>query len=421
MKKAFTLLELVISISVLSVIFVFSVGQYATVNATARTGKAKSDLKVVQDATSAYMASTEHVPVNDKGIGVPHEEFNLGEDEYLILNMELITNNQKLADGKTVRAFLGSVPTSSEYIKAKVKNEKRTKPSFIYVIDKNKNVYVAEAEKDEATGQYSRTRIYGTNGAEHHESRYNMNYSTDNLILDYIDTDLDLDGGATQPPTDGEDTENGGNGSSGGNGENGNGGNGSTGGGDENGSTPPVGSIPDKVTNLRAIDIRDTFVTLEWTAPINVPVKEYIVYKDGKEFTRVTDTKSTVDGLRVNTIYGFKVVAVGVDGEMSKTVSLNLRTVPVVYGIPDKVTNFRITNITDTTASLAWDAPTNVTIKEYIVYKDGKEHFRTKDVFCTVSNLQVNTIYGFKVVAVSMDDNVSKPMSLNLRTLKSVV
>lgn len=90
--------------------------------------------------------------------------------------------------------------------------------------------------------------------------------------------------------------------------------------------TPPTGEKPDKVTKLQATEITNKIVKLEWEAPTNTTIKEYIIYKDGKEFTKTTDANITIDGLKANTIYGFKVVAVSEDNQISKPTSINTRT-----------------------------------------------------------------------------------------------
>ncbi|MGL4992153.1 MAG: discoidin domain-containing protein [Sarcina sp.] len=98
------------------------------------------------------------------------------------------------------------------------------------------------------------------------------------------------------------------------------------------------------------------------------------------------------------------------------TVTINESTLPVVK--PNKPTGFKAENVTGKTIDLTWEAPTNTNIKEYIIYKDGKEVARTQDTNYTVDGLKANTLYGFKVVAVGTDDSTSSPVSLNVRTEK---
>lgn len=68
---------------------------------------------------------------------------------------------------------------------------------------------------------------------------------------------------------------------------------------------------------------------LTWDVPSDIEgLEQYIVYKDGKEFVRISSeaTEVIVDELKINTIYGFKVSAKFINGEESKPVSINIRT-----------------------------------------------------------------------------------------------
>lgn len=93
-------------------------------------------------------------------------------------------------------------------------------------------------------------------------------------------------------------------------------------------SQEPVEPV-EKPTNFKAVDKTSNSVTLNWEAPSKGgEVKEYIIYKNGKEETRVAAGEKLeylVEGLSANTIYGFKVVSVGANST-SKPVSLNART-----------------------------------------------------------------------------------------------
>lgn len=84
-----------------------------------------------------------------------------------------------------------------------------------------------------------------------------------------------------------------------------------------------------KVSNLRATSINNNSITLNWNKPEEtVGLVEYVIYKDGKEIVRLDKnaTEYTIDSLRKNTIYGFKITARYANGSESKPVSLNIRT-----------------------------------------------------------------------------------------------
>lgn len=87
--------------------------------------------------------------------------------------------------------------------------------------------------------------------------------------------------------------------------------------------------VVSKINNLESSEVTNNIVKLTWNTPNNeIGLSEYIVYKDGKKFAKVpSETKEfVVDGLRANTIYGFKVTAKYSNGEESKPESINIRT-----------------------------------------------------------------------------------------------
>lgn len=87
--------------------------------------------------------------------------------------------------------------------------------------------------------------------------------------------------------------------------------------------------VVSKVQNLQVNEVTKDSVTLNWEVPKTIiGLQEYVIYKDGKEVATVPAAELTfVDTeLKANTIYGFKVVAKYSNGEKSKPVSLNVRT-----------------------------------------------------------------------------------------------
>lgn len=61
MKKAFTLIELIVTIAVIAALAAFGVGQYSNVTREATLARVKSDLKTVKDAATQYLYKTEHI------------------------------------------------------------------------------------------------------------------------------------------------------------------------------------------------------------------------------------------------------------------------------------------------------------------------------------------------------------------------
>lgn len=95
----------------------------------------------------------------------------------------------------------------------------------------------------------------------------------------------------------------------------------------------------DGITDIKDISIEkvsgldyektSTSIDLKWKNPKDdFGVKNYIIYKDGKEVARVPFGINSykIDGLKENTIYSFKVTAQYSNGKESKPVSKNIRT-----------------------------------------------------------------------------------------------
>ncbi|MGL5381003.1 endo-alpha-N-acetylgalactosaminidase family protein [Clostridium sp.] len=90
----------------------------------------------------------------------------------------------------------------------------------------------------------------------------------------------------------------------------------------------PQDIVVSKPSNLKASEVTSNSVSLTWNAPSEtVGLEGYTIYKDGKVVAEVNDATSyTAEGLKSNSIYGFKVVAKYSNGEISKPVSINVRT-----------------------------------------------------------------------------------------------
>lgn len=86
--------------------------------------------------------------------------------------------------------------------------------------------------------------------------------------------------------------------------------------------------VVQKPKDLKGIASNKT-VDLSWSSPESkVGLVSYIIYKDGKVLDTIDADKTsyTAENLRVNTNYGFKVVTKYSNGEISKPISINVRT-----------------------------------------------------------------------------------------------
>ncbi|MEG1287216.1 MAG: discoidin domain-containing protein [Clostridium sp.] len=92
---------------------------------------------------------------------------------------------------------------------------------------------------------------------------------------------------------------------------------------------PPTDIVVSKPSNLTASNTSSNGTTLSWTAPnTTTGLTNYIIYKDGKIVDTLDSnaTTYTVNHLRSNTNYGFKVASKYSNGDISKPISLNIRT-----------------------------------------------------------------------------------------------
>lgn len=99
---------------------------------------------------------------------------------------------------------------------------------------------------------------------------------------------------------------------------------------------PPVDvTAPTVPANLKAFDIKENTLKISWDASTDdVGVTEYIIYVNGMEIGRVTDTETGIKDLAAGTKYEIKVQAVDEAGNKSEMASVTVTTksAPVVPG-----------------------------------------------------------------------------------------
>ncbi|MPQ43796.1 S8 family serine peptidase [Clostridium tarantellae] len=86
----------------------------------------------------------------------------------------------------------------------------------------------------------------------------------------------------------------------------------------------------DKVKGFKAVDNTNNSIKLTWDFPVSgAPVAEYLIYVDGKEIATVNSNETLeyeVNKLNANTLYNFKIVAKGFDGQKGRPIAINART-----------------------------------------------------------------------------------------------
>ncbi|MGL5381671.1 M20/M25/M40 family metallo-hydrolase [Clostridium sp.] len=89
--------------------------------------------------------------------------------------------------------------------------------------------------------------------------------------------------------------------------------------------------------------------------------------------------------------------------------------------VVSKVENIKLEEVTNNSAKITWEKPNSPNgLVSYIIYKDGKvlEEISSDKAEIIISNLTANTIYGVKIVSKYSNGELSKPVSVNLRTIK---
>ncbi|MEG2291707.1 MAG: sialidase domain-containing protein [Clostridium sp.] len=92
---------------------------------------------------------------------------------------------------------------------------------------------------------------------------------------------------------------------------------------------PDEDIVVSKPQKINVTDKNSNSISIAWESPKStIGLTNYIIYKDGKVLEKVSaeTTEYVLDNLKANTIYGIKVVAEYLNGEVSKPISVNGRT-----------------------------------------------------------------------------------------------
>ncbi|KEK22421.1 lytic polysaccharide monooxygenase [Bacillus gaemokensis] len=184
---------------------------------------------------------------------------------------------------------------------------------------------------------------------------------------------------------------------------------------------------PTQPQNLHAIKITSNSAELKWDSSTdNVSVKEYKVFRDGKEITTVTGTTFTDKKLVASTDYSYTVKAVDTAGNMSKeskAISVKTLVESPDLEVPTQPKNLHSMGTTSSTVDLMWSpSEDNIAVNHYVVYREDANGKITKvGTSETTSfmdkNLQQNTVYKYTVTAVDTAGNES--VRSNVFTVKT--
>ena len=174
-------------------------------------------------------------------------------------------------------------------------------------------------------------------------------------------------------------------------------------------------TAPTNPTNLQVSNIRDTSVTLSWSASSDeYGVTNYIIYGNGISPIVTTNVLSyTVNGLSQDTTYNFYVKARDAAENLStESNTVNAKTTITDLMKPSTPTGLMCSPEGDSYINISWNPSTdNVGVVRYVVYRriaggSSQVYVGTPDNFCTVYGT-AGTTYYFKVLAVDAAGNES--------------
>ena len=194
----------------------------------------------------------------------------------------------------------------------------------------------------------------------------------------------------------------------------------------------PVGTpTNDSVTGLSVTNLTSSGLTLSWTAPANPSgtIDGYHVYNNGTKITTTPVTATTYNAtLPADTAYSLTVAAVVGGQEKIASQATVGTTPPVSTQTDDTVTGLNISNITETSMTLNWTAPTNPsgTITGYNVYvgtattpANGSSPISAATLTYQVAGLTADTDYTLHVKTL-VDTTESQAVSVNGKTNATV-
>ncbi|XP_060796902.1 neogenin 1a isoform X6 [Neoarius graeffei] len=202
------------------------------------------------------------------------------------------------------------------------------------------------------------------------------------------------------------------------------------------GPGPGPGPVPSAPRDVVASLVSTRFIKLTWRLPME-PNGDDITYSvyyglEGAKRERTVntsrpgETQVTIQNLKPDTKYSFRVVAYNKHGRGESSVPLKVATQPEVQ-VPGPAPNFQAVVQTSSSVSLSWDKPLtgNGDIQNYKVYYMEKGLGNEKDIDVsglsyTMSGLKKFTEYNFRVVAYNKHGPGVSTDDVSVRTYSDV-
>lgn len=176
---------------------------------------------------------------------------------------------------------------------------------------------------------------------------------------------------------------------------------------------------PTTPTNVTASNITTSSMDISWNASTdNVGVTSYEVYLDDVLTKTETTTSASLTGLTPNTTYKIEVLAKDVaDNKSAKSTAINKTTLADTTA-PSVPQNVVISNQTDVSFKITWDASTDDTaVTGYEIYIDNSLITTVNTTTYTASGLAASTTYSVAILAKDGNNNKSaKSSAVNATT-----
>lgn len=177
--------------------------------------------------------------------------------------------------------------------------------------------------------------------------------------------------------------------------------------------TPPV------ISDIQVIDITETGATVTWTT--NEPANSKVEYglTDAYELGEVsaadfaTSHSLDLSGLLGNTTYHFRVTSADSSGNAATSVDDTFTTVAPPDGTPPIISNIRVINITETSATVTWETnePANSRVRFGLTGAYTAGNIFSADLVLmhsvNLSSLTRSTLYHFEVSSIDGSGNAA--------------
>lgn len=187
-------------------------------------------------------------------------------------------------------------------------------------------------------------------------------------------------------------------------------------------------SAPSAPAGFSQAATSENAVVLTWQPAVdNVGVVGYGVFRNVEWVANPTDPSVALSGLSCGTSYEYAVDAVDAAGNRSPRARVWVRTAacpstsppptPSDTQAPSTPTGLTVSNVSQTSAGLAWNASTdNVGVAGYDVFRDGVKVSSPSGTSASVTGLTCATSYAFGVQARDAAGNTSQRAQVNVAT-----